>query len=199
MYKHLDGNISIHVYIGATGVNNVDVDISGGEKFRGDRIGDMKPGKDKYKAYNDRPAVKQKQNREGLPKLRIGEKAGNFPLNGSTIIHFFLGTDFQPLPEISEFQDNAIYGEGKKRNQLEFRTQMGNPILVKTEIAIYDAIERWNRQDKIYESHDKRLINMFLSIQAKGDSRTPDEERLYQKIMELVKKNSLTLPINHSL
>lgn len=141
LFQHKDGSFSMHVFIGATGVNRVDVDPATSFKQQGSWTGDMQFGPDTYEAEGVWMAAGQKHTRDGVKKLRMGERTAGHPINGSTVISYYLPTDYALLPTIQEFTDAAAYGEGADRAKLEIQAKMGDSLLVKTEIALVDFLE----------------------------------------------------------
>lgn len=142
LFKHPGGGFSLHVFIGATGVNKVDVDPRTGFLHRGARKGDMQFGPDSYDEKDDFFKSSGTTTREGLNKLRLGEHVGGFPINGSTVVSYYLPNEFSLLPKAQEFQDTVFFGEGKERRVLEVKAKMGDPILVKTDIYLVSALEK---------------------------------------------------------
>ncbi|WP_068468737.1 phosphatidylserine decarboxylase [Candidatus Protochlamydia phocaeensis] len=146
LLEHVDGSFSLHVFIGATGVNRVDVDPNTTLKKQGERQGDMQFGRDRYQADGIFQAADNKTTKDGLEKLRIGERQGRkldgFPINGSTVISYYLPTDFSCMHAIERYKKAAVYGAGRERAEIELKANMGDPILVKKEIALLDALEK---------------------------------------------------------
>ncbi len=155
LFQHEDGNISLHVFIGATGVNRVNVSTDSIQMEQGTRQGDMRPGQDVYTAEKGFFAAKETTTRDGIRKLAVGERQGGFNKQGSTVISYYMPTDFAILPEISAFAQvgnyagntHRINSEGKPeivrmRKEAEILCKMGDPLLVKTEIAMVQHLER---------------------------------------------------------
>ncbi len=144
LFKHEDGSFSMHVFIGATGVNRVDVDpkLSSEKQLQGDRQGDMQFGPDHYQAKETYQTATNQTTRDGLRKLRIGERQGGFPIQGSTVISYYLPSDFTLMPKVKEFTQNALYGEAAKKETIEIQAKMGDPILIKTEIFLVEILEK---------------------------------------------------------
>lgn len=159
LFQHQDGSFSMHVFIGATGVNKVDVDPSTHVMQQGDRQGDMQFGQDSYEKHGSFKASRNATTRDGQNKLKLkketpridseatkkakmGENLGGFPINGSTVISYYLPSDFTIKPEIESFKERAVYGEGLNRTKIEILANMGDPILVKTEILMAQALEK---------------------------------------------------------
>ena len=88
MFLHEDGSFSMHVFIGATGVNKVDVDQQTQAKMkRGDRQGDMQFGEDRIEAKDGFGKITDKTTTDSHRKLRLGEWKGDFR---STVQQSFL-------------------------------------------------------------------------------------------------------------
>jgi phosphatidylserine decarboxylase len=141
LFKHEDGSFSMHVFIGATGVGKVDVATDTEAKKRGDRQGDMQFGSDTYDSEG-LSTVKDTKTRDDLNKLKLGQWQGGFPINGSTVISYYLPKDFTLYPKLTEAKAKLAYGEASQRVEVELKAQMGSPILVKTEVAIAELLEQ---------------------------------------------------------
>ncbi len=109
MLKHEGTDMySIHIFIGATGVDQVNIDEGAVYSEQGDRLGDMAFGSE-----------------SGGHKLKAGKPIGRFPVNGSTVQSFYFTDDFELLPDITAY--NKAFGN--KEFMPEIRAKMGNPIL----------------------------------------------------------------------
>ncbi len=105
---------SVHLFIGATGVDQVNVE-PGDDNKQGDRIGDMAFGLESAKG-----------------KLKSGERIGQFPVNGSTVQSFYFSDEFELLPSVYAFQEAF----GNKDKLPELRMQMGDPVLQMKQVPL---------------------------------------------------------------
>jgi hypothetical protein len=96
---------SVHVFIGATGVDQVNVDKSIDGYTQGDRAGDMAFGLEKRKG-----------------KLASGQFVGRFPVNGSTVQSFYFTKDFEKVDSLVKFEGSF----GRKEDIPEVKTKMGD-------------------------------------------------------------------------
>ncbi|MDP1880160.1 MAG: phosphatidylserine decarboxylase [Parachlamydiaceae bacterium] len=197
LFKHEDDSLSLHVFIGATGVNRVDVDPLTSSKKQGDRQGDMQFGADKYQRQSQAAKANDKTTKDHTRKLKIGQHKGGFPINGSTVISYYLPTDFTTLKKIKEFSSVGSYGEGIDRANIEIRAKMGNPILIKTEITLVKALKTLfsdevdfkkiptieNEENKINDETFKLLKKLWG-----GKTLTPSESALKAKVEALINK-----------
>jgi len=143
MFRHEDGSFSVHVFIGATGVNKVDVRPETEPVERGTTAGNMQMGSDKYEKEGKWEAASDKTTRDGLRKVRMGERHGKFPQNGSTVISFYLPNDFSLMPKLASHQREMGYEGANKTENIETLMKMGTPILVKTDLLAVQVLERW--------------------------------------------------------
>ena len=200
LFQHEDGSLSMHVFIGATGVNRVNVTTDSIQMDQGDRQGDMRPGEDVYKASDDSFAATRTTTRDGLKKLQVGERQGAFNKQGSTVISYYLPADFTILPEINAFKEVGAYqGQTRRRKvdggsesptmrkEAEVLCKMGDPLLVKTEIALVQYLERlFPDSFKKPSQTAETILDDFVKTETVP---TPSEQRLH----ELLKKIT-TLP-----
>lgn len=170
---HDDGSLSMHVFIGATGVNRVDVNPSTERQAQGARTGDMGFGEDVYNA--DKKLQLQKASsittRDGIHKLEMGEEFGDFRIDGSTVISYYMPTDFTFTPQVDNYRLKAeagkgasIGGEKEQRKIIELKVDMGDVALIKTEIALVDALERAVTNVKLDELYpfDENKIDQYI-------------------------------------
>ena len=99
---------SVHVFIGATGVDQVNVDLDGGGYEQGERTGDMAFGGESKKG-----------------KLVSGESIGKFPVNGSTVMSFYFSTLF----DLADGIKSHIQAFKNKIVAPELRVKMGDIVL----------------------------------------------------------------------
>lgn len=138
MFLHEDGSFSMHVFIGATGVNKVDVDPQTRAKMKQGVVkGNMQFGPDVYGKTADN------MTRDSHRKLRLGEWKGGFPINGSTVLSYYFPNDFAILPKVRSYKEKAVYGKGAERSEVELKVNMGDPLLIKTEILYAQVLERF--------------------------------------------------------
>lgn len=142
-FMHEDGHVSMHVFIGATGVNRVDVDPEIKQRKQGARVGDMGFGPDTYEEDENKKlkAATATTTRDALPKLRMGEHLGAFPINGSTVVSYYIPTDFVPKTNLMLFKDRAKYQNGEEN--IEIKAQMGDSLLIKTELALMEFLQKY--------------------------------------------------------
>ncbi len=116
--KHESGSVSAHIFIGATGVNDVNVVAPRGKRKQGDFQGNMKFGHD---------GEDKRKSPHGVKKLRLGDKLGMFPLNGSTIISLYLEKDYDLHPDIDLFlQGNYFFHKKFGPVEVELKVDMGD-------------------------------------------------------------------------
>lgn len=114
MMEHEDGSLSVHAYIGATAVNNVDVTMRAHHESKpmltdvgSMGFGDMDTNnKDKW-----RQGLLSKEDSIGLRNLRgsnpIGASAGGFDQSGSTIVSVYFASDQSLSDDLEEFSDRG--------------------------------------------------------------------------------------------
>lgn len=137
LFQHDDDSLSLHVFIGATGVNRVSVNQDSIHMEQGEQQGDMGFGTEASRG-----------------KLRQGARKGGFDKEGSTVISYYLRSDFTPLESVKKAQESVVYeqivqrkdfsGQIKPvtlRKEVEILCQMGDPLLIKTEIALAEKLE----------------------------------------------------------
>lgn len=197
LFQHEDGSLSMHVFIGATGVNRVNVTTDSIQMEQGDRQGDMRPGEDVYQAgENSSFAATRTTTRDGLKKLQVGERQGAFNKQGSTVISYYLPADFTILPEINAFKEVGAYqGQTRRRKveggsesatmrkEAEVLCKMGDPLLVKTEIALVQYLERL-LPDSFKEPSQtaETILADFVKIET---APTPSEQRLHELLRKM--------------
>jgi phosphatidylserine decarboxylase len=179
VYRHEDGGFSVHVFIGATAVNRVDIDQERKKMRQGDRQGDMQIGTE-----------------SGKDKLRMGEWQGGFPINGSTVISFYLPHDFAMLPKVENFKKRATYQDKGKMTDIEMKVRMGDPILAKTEIVWAEAMERWVIMDRpaqnLIEEFIKHPIADHLDAKSKQRRYLDHDQGIQQQLKNLWNKSPRT-------
>jgi phosphatidylserine decarboxylase len=184
LYKHEDGSFSMHVFIGATGVGKVDVSTETNPLQRGARQGDMQFGLDIYQK-EDSSTVRDTKTRDGLNKLTLGRWQGGFPINGSTVISYYLPKDFTLYPKLEEAKEKLAYGEGIERAEVELKAQMGSPILVKTEFAMAELLE------KKFPKEFSELAKMDIKDQKKGVEKLISElQTISSKLSKYIQDDS---------
>ncbi|MDR3624813.1 MAG: phosphatidylserine decarboxylase [Chlamydiales bacterium] len=189
-YKHEDGSLSMHVFIGATGVDRVDVDPSTEPLKLGARQGDMQFGTDKYVANKEKKhhAAKASATRDNEKKLRLGQWQGGFPINGSTVISYYLPTDFSLYPKLEQISLRAHYGQGKDRVKLEAKVQMGSPILVKSEVRVTEMLEDAFSNDFFVQGlSEDELSNRAIAIFNKLEEVKTQDQDFKTRILSMLK------------
>lgn len=178
MFLHEDGSFSMHVFIGATGVNKVDVDQQTEKKMRrGDTQGDMQFGEDRIEAKNGFGKTTDTTTTDSHRKLRLGEWSGGFPINGSTVISYYLPGDFAVLPKLAAHKETMALGEGKERAEIEVKANMGDPLLIKTEILYAQVVER-----AVSLTPESTLTGVKNEIKNLSiESRAPGKKAMYFK------------------
>lgn len=125
MVRHEDDSVSIHAYVGATGVNSVDVTgKAGAENTAGVNVGSMgfgnisgkklwQKGQAKVLDAGTSRAVRCKSkthiNRDAGKKGGLGESLGNFPKEGSTVVSLYFSKDMVPVDELHRFTHTVRY------------------------------------------------------------------------------------------
>lgn len=189
LFKQEDGSFSLHVFIGASGVNKVDVDPNTRFKRQGDRQGDMQFGADDYQANGEFLAAKDTMTRDGISKLKMGEALGTFPINGSTVISYYLPSDFSIKPEIEAFKQHAVYGEGLNRTEIEILSNMGDPILIKTEILLATVLEKVLGEEFVpFAGAETILKKVELVSVEKIETLSAEEKELLGQIRQLARE-----------
>ena len=125
------GSISIHIFIGATGINNVRVTSRPGDLELGGHHGSMGAGDDE----EGRSGWQEMATREKSIRLRsatdeelvLGAERGKFSKEGSTVVSLF--TNFKPSDEMTLAESRLRYrdAQGEVRH-IELLTPMGAPI-----------------------------------------------------------------------
>ncbi|CCB91351.1 putative uncharacterized protein [Waddlia chondrophila 2032/99] len=201
MFLHEDGSFSMHVFIGATGVNKVDVDQQTKKKMkRGARQGDMQFGKDRIEKRDDFHTATAKKTVDSHRKLRLGEWKGGFPINGSTVISYYLKDDFRALPKVDRYKKAVAVGTGMDRQEIEIKANMGDPLLIKTEILYAQVVERcFPNMFTPLPTVDE--VKQQILLQDLGQRNLADDKQMLyfehdqevlQEIQELLKKENLT-------
>ena len=107
---------SVHIFIGATGVDQVRVGNSGNTVRRqGDWQGDMAAGGESVTTYDN------------VTKLTSGQALGKFPITGSTVQSFYFSDEFKLTDDVQNFQNSL--GKIELNRLPEIKAQMGNVIL----------------------------------------------------------------------
>lgn len=117
MRRHADGSISIHFFIGATGVNVVDVGAEKAlqETVMGQDRGKMGFGDDPNKADWQRGLMTREESinmrATATPgaESRLGNAAGSFNMRGSTVISLYFRKDVVPVPALDAFSQVVRY------------------------------------------------------------------------------------------
>lgn len=200
-FRHEDGQISMHVFIGATGVNRVNVNIDSIQMTQGQQQGDMRPGKDTYKKTNVSFKSSSKETRDGIKKVRIGERQGSFDKTGSTVISYYLPSDFTILPSIEAYKKVAIYqgtvnrkfSNRREKNkkpimnkEVEILCKMGDPLLIKTEIALAKYLEQQLSLEFINSYAD--IVIAFNKI----EDIAPEHQKLHALLLKIFNDPELT-------
>jgi hypothetical protein len=124
MMRHEDGSLSIHTYIGATGVNAVNVyGVSGAANTVGTKVGSMgfgnlsgkkawQPGQ----AYDNGPSLVSRLRTRMTSiyyaagkKGKLGAPIGAFPKEGSTVVSLYFSKDMVPTEELHKFTKTVRY------------------------------------------------------------------------------------------
>ena len=131
MVEHADGSFSIHIFIGAVGVNNVRITSRTGEQEIGDPhgsmgFGDHDEGRDSWqKMATTENSISLRS--EVDEKLALGERRGRFSKDGSTVVSLF--TNFHPSQDMERATSRLRYlnAQGVER-QIEVQARMGDLI-----------------------------------------------------------------------
>lgn len=210
--RHDDGSLSMHVFIGATGVNRVDVNPSTDRQAQGARTGDMGFGEDIYNTDKKLQLHKASSitTRDGIHKLELGEAFGDFRIDGSTVISYYRPTDFSFAPQVDNYRLKAeagvgasIGGEREQRKIIELKVDMGDVALIKTEIALVDALERnvdfdpeldylqflgfvQNTLDlkEVESPSDRENLSLFKKLLGKESALSHQELELREKVIK---------------
>lgn len=200
MFLHEDGSFSMHVFIGATGINKVDVEQQTQVKMkRGDRQGNMQFGEDRIHARDGFAKASDKMTVDSHRKLRLGDWKGGFPINGSTVLSYYLPSDFIVLPKVEEYKKAVAIGEGIERAEIELKANMGDPLLIKSEILYAQVVERNVplTEESTLESIKDHVLNLDLNARkAPLDSGKAHyfkyDHKVLEKIQKLLKKEAKT-------
>ena len=165
LFQHDDGSLSLHVFIGATGVNRVSVHQESIHMEQGEQQGDMGFGDETSRG-----------------KLRQGARKGGFDKEGSTVISYYLRSDFIPLDSVKQAQESVTYTQtvARKgisgqieqvplRKEVEILCQMGDPLLIKTEIALSEQLEKRLGESFATCTSDEKVFAKFLETQPSTD------------------------------
>ena len=131
LIEHPGGSISIHIFIGAVGVNNVSISARSGKLENGDPIGAMGFGDDSQRRNQwDTMATNKESIRlrcNSQESLAQGARRGRFSKEGSTVVSLY--THFRPLPTLALAKETLRYKDfqGVVRD-IEIQAQMGNII-----------------------------------------------------------------------
>jgi phosphatidylserine decarboxylase len=98
MIRHKDGQISIHFYIGALGVNNVQLSDDLGNRELGAGVGAMGFGNDSREDRALWPTMATEENSVLLESAigkagQIGDRSGQFHRNGSTVVCIYFNLE----------------------------------------------------------------------------------------------------------
>lgn len=174
LFRHPSGGFSVHVFIGATGINRVDVDpLLGHQKGRprgvaaGDRVGDMQAGSDAYEADPSKGLFQStdETTRDGLPKLtvpagkkQVGQNLAKESLRGSTVMSYYLADEWSFLPELRHFQEKAKatplekpLGKLTRWEDLEVQVQTGAVLLESTALRAARLVAQLPRESRSLE------------------------------------------------
>jgi hypothetical protein len=211
LYKHPDGGFSVHTFIGATGINRVDVDPLLGSLIPGNRVGDMRAGPDRYFGDHEKKliAAKDKTTRDGLPKLKVGDHIYRENIRGSTVVSFYLPGEFSVLSKFEELAEKTDSNE-EDRNT-EIKVQMGDPLLIRTEVRAVQIfsknlsyiadlgvrsldelmaemqIRKFAKQLKA-ESDQKFILNFAETYRKASDDLSLEESHAIHKFKEIMNK-----------
>lgn len=136
MVEHHDGSISVHTFIGAVGVNNVNIEAERGAYSIGEDLGSMGFGNESIK-----PTVKAGEVKEQ------GGAIGGFTKEGSTVVSLYFQKDFVPTATMAETVTHVAYKDkkGAMKNEIEVLTPWGKPIAYPT---LYVAL-RYLKEHKV--------------------------------------------------
>lgn len=184
MVRHEDNTISVHVFIGAVGVNYVKVDAAAGKYADGADLGSMGFGDDPTRNTfaevqpSAKPASKPATDEsifsavEGNQQVAGGAAAGSFALGGSTVVSLFFREDFVPTEEMSSTTKSVAFRDSKggMAHNIEVLAPWGKPIALPT---AYVALKNLDINSKAGMSPDQILQDYFAKPH---DLANPDKE-----------------------
>lgn len=168
LFRHPDGAVSLHVFIGATGVNRVDVQQQTKQT--------MERGADQGLMAFGNPRTEEKT-------IDLGEWQGGFPINGSTVISYYLPTDFHPLPKIASVSE-VFTDPDDPLEALEIKSKMGMPLLVKTEV-LYTQVLKRTFSSELLNSWDQMLRRIRLGEWDASQSAKQYDSQLLEELRDL--------------
>lgn len=146
--RHDDGSIAIHTFIGAVGVNNVNVTAHANKYTLGEDTGSMGFGDDE-KGRDDWMGMATQEDSiriRGQPQqVRQGQELGHFDKTGSTVISIYFKKDFRVSDELEaatsaiRYEDDA---KGGVQREIEIQAHMGLVIGYPTRYMALQAVEK---------------------------------------------------------
>lgn len=112
LVEHKGGGLSINTYIGATGVNNVDVTATRGKQSLGADVGSMGFGNDKGNRSTWQQGLATREASIALrakagDQLSLGQDKGAFHQSGSTVVSLYLSRDIALTKELKDFDEHV--------------------------------------------------------------------------------------------
>lgn len=129
MVEHFDNTISIHIFIGAVGVNNVSIYAPNSELNQGTPVGAMGFGDDAEGRNHWHTTSTTKDSirlRADQKPLILGRNLGGFTKNGSTVVSLYIG--FHPSKRMNAAKLLKYTDSQGIERQIEIQAQMGNVI-----------------------------------------------------------------------
>ncbi len=122
MLRHTDRSCSIHAFVGATGVNHVQVTAQAGDQTGlGHELGSMGFGRFDVEDVHDGGIQIQPEIQAGGFQ-QVGEPIGSFDKNGSTVISIYFDKDMVPTAELDAFSRTVRY----KTEEINMRMRIRN-------------------------------------------------------------------------
>lgn len=199
MVRHEDNTISVHVFIGAVGVNYVKVDAEAGKYAGGADLGSMgfgdDPNRDQFstaKTTKAAPAEESIFPAVGAnQQVGTGETTGSFALGGSTVISLFFREDFVPTEEMSTTTSAVTFKDqkGEMSNNIEILAPWGKPIALPT---LFVALKNLDIENKPGKSPDQIMSDYFSRSHTLENPDKEVMERLYKEFLSW-KENPYTV------
>jgi phosphatidylserine decarboxylase len=190
MVKHVDGSLAIHVFIGATSVNLVDVSASAGNFNAGSPVGSMKFGgqskkdwvqqqsflrkmvervKRWGKSFLKRATPEQIETVQKERKMRVTKEGVEFPKEASTVISLYPARHYVPVPEIQKFSALSSGGE-----TIEIQCHLGDTI---AHPVSYETIQLMNSLAVSPSNRFEEAVKEFRCKLEASEKRSLFEEK----------------------
>lgn len=110
LMQHDDGSLSLHSFIGATGVNNVGVTAKSVHSALGEDVGSMGMGNEANKAgWQDGASIQINSKVKTDSRQTLGQELGAFDHKGSTIVSLYFNKNTVLIPKLDAFAHTVRY------------------------------------------------------------------------------------------